>query len=241
MNDAIRVRTYSRVKEAMATGAFPAECGAAQIPAVIIALSDGRMDADDALRVANMMALGKANILFRLGGQAHSRGTTHGSLVKPEEERKTVTDYLAEIMSKEKDRNDKDKPRWRLPKTSFVCAAAVAADELCFDACETCGGAKQVPLDFANAPKEGRMPMTDCPTCRGTGKRTYTTAERAEAIAKAWAIMLHTPDEWPGLRDEIKSGSKMARYEEVIEWGKSKLLESERLITEGSIRQLGRS
>jgi len=208
MTDTMRTSTYSRIKEAMAAGKFPAESGASQIPEVIVAQSDGRLDFKDAERISAMRAMGKANTLFR-----------HGSNAK---ERETVIDFLWVMVKREETREGK--PRWRFPKTTCKCVAMVAADETCWDVCPTCKGAGVVPMDFANSPPEGRMPMVTCGTCQGTRKRRYTLDERAKALIA-----------------EIRKDKRLHGFIEAIEWCRGKLLEAERMAVEGAAQMLERA
>lgn len=49
------------------------------------------------------------------------------------------------------------------------------------DMCQTCHGKKEVP-DHDVPHLEGAQPMKTCPSCEGTGKRTYSAAESADAL-----------------------------------------------------------
>lgn len=224
MTDALSAKSYAILKEAMATGAFPAESGASQIAEVIVAQSGGRLDARDAERVSAMRAMGKANNLFRNG--------------KNPAERKTAVAFLWRMVKREETREGR--PRWRFSKTTCVCVSTVAVDETCWDACPTCQGAGVVPMGFSEQKIDGRQPMTTCHTCMGSRKRKYDTEERVAALAKAWAGIMGVDDADGSIAREIRADKRLRGFIDAIEWGRGKLLEAERMAVEGAAEMLER-
>lgn len=59
--------------------------------------------------------------------------------------------------------------------------ASWAVQEWVIDFCPSCSGKCEVPMHLEQS-IEGRQPMKQCPTCRGTGKRRYSDEERKEAL-----------------------------------------------------------
>lgn len=222
MNDLLRARTFAVAKEGMATGALSDATSAAQCEE-LQHIRTG--DAAEAHRIVSMIALGKANNLFRNGNLAH--------------ERVNAIEYLWVMVKSERGRGGT--PRWRFNENMARAASAAAIDELWICMCPQCHGAKMVPM--ATEKVSGRQPMAVCPTCHGGGAREYARDERILALAKN-LLRLHG---YPGeVSDEdaadsagmLRTDPKLPQLLEAIDWARWTLIAAEKVAVLETVRML---
>lgn len=115
--------------------------------------------APEALRQSQLAALGVDLVAFKFGNRAPSH--------------KDAVDMLSAYLAW---------PQFRLGLKAkrLHQVASWAITEWSIDMCPSCQGAKEVPNGEA---REGAQPMKPCMDCGSTGKRRYSDAERATALA----------------------------------------------------------
>lgn len=217
----MRTRTFGAVKIGVALGHQAAAVGGAQVFEMQQErLGGGEAAIAPAMRFIARISLGKRSIIFRIGNDAA--------------ERAHAIDELTSILAKLKNKRSAVTVPFNMEM--IRCIAAAALDEMTIDMCETCKGATQVPMV---SEVEGVQPMTQCPTCSGSGRRRYAEDERILKIAKEFvAANRARGSDVTVVAKELRKHDRLRELLFSVDVAKGVIAESERMAVEETAKML---